>query len=64
MENERKIERETLLKEFSKRDLSQVCLMKIICVINKAKDKEFVAKKITTLLDKNEEEILKLLNEM
>ncbi len=64
MENERKIERETLLKEFSKRDLSQVCLMKIICVIKNAKDKEFVAKKITTLLDKNEEEILKLLNEM
>lgn len=64
MENERKIERETLLKEFSKRDLSQVCLMKIICVINKAKDKELVAKKITTLLDKNEEEILKLLSEM
>ena len=64
MENERKIERETLLKEFSKRDLSQVCLMKIICVINNAKDKELVAKKTTTLLDKNEEEILKLLNEM
>ena len=64
MENERKIERETLLKEFSKRDLSQVCLMKIICVINKAKDKELVAKKTTTLLDKNEEEILKHLNEM
>ena len=59
MEKEPTIERTNLLNEFSKRNLSQVCLMQIAKAIKFSKDSELAAKKIVALLDEKEKDLIK-----
>lgn len=59
MEKEPTIERTNLLNEFSKRNLSQVCLMQIAKSIKFSKDSELTAKKIVALLDEEEKDLIK-----
>ncbi len=64
MEKEPTIERANLLKEFSKRNLSQVCLMQIAKIIKFSKDSEQIAKKIVAMLDENEKDLMKNLQKI